>query len=625
MNRFAVAVLALVPGASLSAQNDEVVDMSSTEDVVHMSTMHVYGMVPANDTPSAGFATTVTALQFQPSVDVQSRGFAETQCDVAIRGGVFENSGFKISAVNLQDPQTGHYFSEIPIDPMMLGAPRILTGYDNAMNGYNASVGTVNYGWQPIGDNGTIEVGGGTDSLFFSRFVTGYKTPDNYFLGRSVALQVTSSYSRGDGTVDNGDFRFQRFGARLQLQGQGGQTDLYAGYQKKNYGWPGMYTGNASYDEGDKYEVGLAILNHTQNYGEDSHWSVGAYGRQFIDDYDLKRSVPNFYRPYLHTTKVGGAAIEGEHRFSENWNLDWRAETSSDSIKSTDLTYGRFMSRSYMKTSAALGRQIAVGTGEILIQAGAAYDDTNRDSDKTSPLGRITYSKAVAGGLFSIYTEASRATQVASYTAIASKPAPASFAGDPNLPREIADNYEVGASWNRNAFTVGGNLFYRDHDDLVDWIYDSTAKQTFRTAAAMHLKVKGSELYTQWTPSQALTLVTSYAYLESSPDYGSANADASYYAMNYPRHRVATSVRWTIVKGLEFRVDGEARHQERNARRTSGNDALLVNASLAWTPEWGRGATIALLVDNATDSDFQSFPGTPASGRAAALRVSYVW
>lgn len=607
----------------MSAQAEDI-DVAVQDDVVRMPSMHVYGTIPANDSPSAGYATTVTALRFQPSVDVQSRGFAETQCDIVIRGGVFENSGFKIGAINLQDPQTGHYFSEIPIDPLMLGTPNILTGVDNAVNGYNASVGTVAYTWQPISSSGAAEVGYGTDSLFFSRFIAGYKTGESYLLGRSLGLQIASSYSRGDGTIDNGDFRFQRYGIRIELDGQGGLTDLYAGYQKKFYNWPGMYTGNPKYDEGDKYEVGILLLNHTQNYGDGSHWSFGAYTRQFLDDYELKRSVPGYYRPYEHRTNVSGVAVEGEHLFENDWSLIWRAEASADDIESSDLTYANFMSRSYMKGALELGKQISLGTGDILFQAGATYDDTNRDDDKVSPLGRVTYSKALAGGLFTTYVEGSRATQVASYTAIGSKPAPASFAGNANLTREIADNYEVGASWKSGSLTFGGSIFYRDHADLVDWVYDSS-KASFRTASAMDLIVKGTEVYTQWDATRNLNVVFGYAYLEAHPDYGTTNADASFYAMNYPRHRAATSVRWTIVPSLELRVDTEVRHQERNSRRTSGNDAFLMNASLGWTPGWAKGMTLALLVDNATDCDYESFPGSPASGRQAAMRLSYVW
>src|SRR6187549_2739423 len=104
----------------------------------------------ANETPAATFAMPVSALQFEPRVDVQARNFAEAQADVSIRGGIFENTGFKLGALALFDPQTGHYFSEIPVAPAMLASPQVLVGADNAARGFNAEVGTIAYEWSPI-------------------------------------------------------------------------------------------------------------------------------------------------------------------------------------------------------------------------------------------------------------------------------------------------------------------------------------------------------------------------------------------------------------------------------------------------------------------------------------------
>ena len=75
----------------------------------------VYSPRVANQSPTATFAMPVSALRFEPRVDLQSRNFVENQSDVTIRGGIFENTGFTIGAVSLFDPQTGHYFAEIPV------------------------------------------------------------------------------------------------------------------------------------------------------------------------------------------------------------------------------------------------------------------------------------------------------------------------------------------------------------------------------------------------------------------------------------------------------------------------------------------------------------------------------
>jgi vitamin B12 transporter len=124
------------------------------QDVYELPTISVYSEQVANQTPVATFAMPVSGLQFEPRVDVQARNFAEAQSDVAIRGGIFENTGFKFGAFSVYDPQTGHYFAELPIAPAMLSSPRVLTGADNAAAGFNAEVGTVAYEWSPIAQRG---------------------------------------------------------------------------------------------------------------------------------------------------------------------------------------------------------------------------------------------------------------------------------------------------------------------------------------------------------------------------------------------------------------------------------------------------------------------------------------
>lgn len=44
-----------------------------------------------------------------------------------MRGGLFENTGFKTGAVTVTDPQTGHYAAELPIEPALLSLPEIHT------------------------------------------------------------------------------------------------------------------------------------------------------------------------------------------------------------------------------------------------------------------------------------------------------------------------------------------------------------------------------------------------------------------------------------------------------------------------------------------------------------------
>ncbi len=120
----------------------------------------------ANLQPASSYASTATALRFDPQINLQARGLPEGQADITVRGGLFENTGFRLGAITISDPQTGHYAVEIPIDPGMLSSPEVLTDFDNGLNSFNASIATVSYGFAPVASGGRLYAGLGTDSLY---------------------------------------------------------------------------------------------------------------------------------------------------------------------------------------------------------------------------------------------------------------------------------------------------------------------------------------------------------------------------------------------------------------------------------------------------------------------------
>ena len=93
--------------------------------------------------PAGSYGGAVTALRYDPLTELQSRGIAEGQSDVTVRGSLFENTGFQLGAVTVMDPQTGHYTAELPVDPSLLTTPAIYLGLDSAVRGFNSAVATV--------------------------------------------------------------------------------------------------------------------------------------------------------------------------------------------------------------------------------------------------------------------------------------------------------------------------------------------------------------------------------------------------------------------------------------------------------------------------------------------------
>lgn len=599
---------------------------SETAFATELAPFAVETALGLNDEPALGLAMPVTRLRFAPGVDLQSRGFAELQSDVTVRGSTFEQTGVLLGTVPLFDPQTGHYAAELPFGEAMLTTPRLLTGAANARRGFNANVASIEFGWAPIEERGLSVVGAGTESLFFGELYQGI------VLGESGwAADFSAGHGQGEGTIANGDFRVWRGAARVQHRAARAQTDLAVGWLDKSYAWPGMYTGFASLPETDDYQNLVVTLNHRSGDAAGSFWSLGAVYREMDDDYYYNRNTPPAQRAsrFQHLTRVATVAADGRWEWTDSWALLGRAVWLRDElVRSTSLTSGDpatgndFTRREYAKVSAAgEASWTDAGAGVHTLVAGFAAAGTDQDTGKLSPFARWERSSVGSGGEWVTFAQVTETAQVPGYTALRSPSG--LFGGNANLGRELSRVAEVGGQWESSQWFARGAVFFRKDDELVDWTYASSSLNA-RQANAMDLETRGLELELVRKGERGQFRL-SYAFLEKDADYGSAPVDGSFYALNFPRHRIIAGAQWRLLEGLEVAGEGEFRVAEKNARRTTGDEAVVVSFSVRWLP-WGTpGVEFDLLIDNLLDDDFQEFPGTPAAGRHGSIRALYRW
>ena len=588
------------------------------EPLVELPRFSIHSEQVANQTPVVAFAMPVSALRFEPRVDVQARNLAEGQADVTIRGGVFENTGFKIGAASLYDPQTGHYFAEIPIAPAMLLWPTVLTGATNALSGFNAGVGTVAYGWRPIAQRGEAAVAFGNYASNRQSLYQGIVTRVAGG-GLTLGADVELSRSESNGSVPFGDHSFKRGSARVQLRGPGSQTDLFAGTQAKFFGWPNLYT-PFRVNETEDLHTQLYIINHRRWTSPDNYWEIGAYSRRNYDDYEFNRLVPGQFNPFQHTTYVRSVSLLG-HAVLDAFALSYSAEAMRDSLNSTALVFGRFKTRNYLKLAAAPEIHIQTAAGELKLSAGATYDETNRDGSAVSPVVTAALTRPDSTRLYAEYSES---TQVPTYTALNSSSTSGLFRGNSNLGRETSRDLEAGVDFKTAGWTVQGDVFYRWDEHLVDWTY-SLASSAARTANPVNTGTFGVQLVATHR-SRRCDLVLGYTYLDKTADYGAASIDASFYALNFARHRLTAAVVLRLGAGFELHMDNEFRVQQENRLRVIGGDhAFLTAVGIYYLPPRLRGLEFSLLVDNLWGSEFQDVPAVPAARRQFSLGATCRW
>ena len=570
--------------------------------------------------PAGSFAMPVTALRFEPLADVEARNLAEAQADVTIRGGIFENTGFRLGASDLFDPQTGHYFAEMPVPPAMLSAPRILTGPDNAPDGFNANVGTIAYAWQRIRPRGELTAAGGqygtaeaastpagTEAAGAGGFAS---APTRPWRARFRAARCRSAITASAAVA-----------VRLQLAGPGAQTDLFVGYQEKFFGWPNLYTPFNS-DETENLKTVLVALNHRRAVGGRRL----ARGRPVLAAQPRRLRVQPFRagraRASVPAYDLGeGAAVSGRAR-GMGWTLGFDAEALADDLRSTALIYGRFHTRTYVKLGVVPEKTWSLDGGRRLtVRTGATYDDTNRDGAALSPIAEVALAEGVSSRQRRLSLSYAQTTQVPTYTALDSNPAAGLFRGNPGLGRSTSRNFEFGADEARPA---GRRARRSSIGATRNWWTGPTSKACSRGRQIPSISARPARKSScagraarrarprLHRPAQAGRL--------REPDHGellcaqlpAAAADGGRGAPAWARLRAAHG-QPGAHPGAQCPADG---------RRRSRGDLF---AGLVLPAPRVAGLELSVQADNLWDSNFEEVPAVPAARREVSARTVYRW
>jgi hypothetical protein len=592
----------------------------AAQGAVQLPGMTIHSPRVANQAPAGTFAMPVTALRYEPRVDLHGRNLAEGQADLTLRGGIFETTGWQLGALTVADPQTGHYLAEMPVAPSLLTAPEIATGASLVLGATNATTGAIAQRWKPVRTGGFAAVGAGDHSLWRADLHQGYVLPAAG--GRQFGADVAVAHSEADGARPFGDHMFDRANVRLQLADATSQTDLFAGYQHKRFGWPNLYTPFNS-NESENLQTSLFVLNHRVSFAPDEFLEAGVFHRRNKDDYAFNRFAPvGPVHPFQHTTRVTGAAVGGRRQFSA-LALNIRAEVLADELESTSLTFGRYQSRTLTRLVLAPEKSWSGTPGDrTTLKTGLAYDDSNRDGGAWSPVLELARQFA-SSGVRRVHVGYAKTTQLATYTALNSSATAGLFRGNANLGRQRAHTVELGVDAQLGGWRTDASLFWRRDDDLVDWTYRSGV--VARTANAVDLDVAGFEVVARRSWPRA-DVVIGYTALRKWADYRGAPVDASFYALNYARHRLTAAFTVRLGRGVELRLDNVARVQADNALRLVGGDEAIVSAAgLSYRPPGHARIEFSLQIDNLWNSAYQDVPAVPAAPRQISAGISYGW
>ena len=555
-----------------------------------------------------GFGGLGEGLLGEVRVDLQSRGGTRYQTDVAVRGGIFEGTGLQVGVLAIVDPQTGHYGLEVPLDRRFLEGPRLLTGSNHALDGFNATAGSLRWEWAEMTRLRETGLLVGTDGALGGRnWASG--------VGESSRWVVSVEAEQGDGSVEGGDYALEQVSAVWAGDGGAGTLRLFGGHLRKAYGWPGMYTGNARLKEFETYTVGLVGVEWAGAAGH----RFGGYWRYLEDDYEFNRLAPN--RFFEHATQVLSVQGDGGWRTGD-WGLRYRWVWMEDRvIRSTSLRSGAFSERRYGKVAARASRFGEAAYGEWELYGGGVMDVSEEEETSLLPHAGVRATGEAGQVGWTAYAELSGTSRVPGYTALKSAPQ-GLFGGNAGLGRETAWMLETGLALAGPDWQARAVVFRRQDRDLVDWVY-AMESRSVRQAQAIDGTVDGLEA--SWEAGWAhWRMEAGYAWLSKAPDYDPGTGGSFYY-LNYARHRLAVRARREFGDHLAVVAEASTRQWAKNPLRVGAMSAVEFGLSLRAREVWREGLTVELRGDNLFAERYERVPGTPGPGREVRLEFSYAW
>ncbi|SEJ43163.1 iron complex outermembrane recepter protein [Dyadobacter sp. SG02] len=413
-------------------------------------------------------------LRYVPGVEIQARGPQGSQSDIVLRGGTFQQVLVILDGIRLNDPNTGHFNSYIPISPAEIERIEVLKGASSALYGSDAVGGVIHVISKTFAarlnaaEGNTVQktqVNGGISAGEYGLFnanvgafvqrnklaVSGGFLSNNasgvqqrgikgYFHNNTASLSLSYAISQHwnlavRSAYDHRDFAAQNFYTVLKSDTASEKVKMSwnqvrLGYQKNKTAFSidgGFKSVQDTYlfnpnsianSSKSKLWQGLATLQQGLTSGTNLIAGVNFQQRN-IKSNDRGNHTLNQLAPFVSVVQNIGE----DFTVTPSVRLDWRESIGTEVSPQINLSYKKS------------GWQLRASAGKTI-----------RDADFTERFNN--YAKALVTG---------------------------GSVGNPDLKAERSFSYEAGADWFLTSsptaqLKVSGTFFQRRQKDLIDYV-----------------------------------------------------------------------------------------------------------------------------------------------------------
>jgi outer membrane cobalamin receptor len=522
------------------------------------------------------------ALRLVSSVEVRSRGPHGVQSDFSFRGAGFGQALVLVDGVRINDAQSGHHNSDLPVPLEEIERVEILLGGGSSLHGADATGGTVNVITRRGGARLHVDLSAGQhDFVEASATIGTTRGPVDHVVSGSIG------HSGGFMPARDHDIRLGRYQATFRRD-----TTVALGIVDKEFGANGFYGPAPSREWTDQL---LATVHH--RYARADRWHVSAdasyrtHGDRFIYDERTPLLSQN-----THRTHAIAAHVRWHGTMSMSREISVAAGGGRDTIESSNLG-----GHDFSRGSLAVEMRQSFGT-RLVVHPGLRVDTYSRFGTSWNP------SISAAGWTsenVKLRASSGHAFRVPTFTEL--------FYTDPNhqgagaLSPETAWSADAGADYFRDFWIAGATVFARWEGNVIDWVRPSAAVR-WRTTNIRDVRTRGLETSLRRRLDGGRQLGLEYTWLDAE----APTLDLlSKYALDYARHSVAAfaSGDWKNVR-LGSRVEWK--------RRIDGRAYWVLDAQVARAI---RRAELYVQVTNLLDQEYEEIRGVDMPGRWVKVGV----
>ena len=475
-------------------------------------------------------------LRLVSSVDVRSRGARGVQSDVSVRGAGFGQVLVLVDGVRLNDAQSGHHNTDIPVPLEEIDRVEVLLGGSSSLHGADATGGTVNVITRRGGRRLLADVSAGAHGLVETSATWGVERA-------GIEHVVSGAFNRSSGFVRGRDHHIRL----ARYQGTFGRnTTATLGVVDKAFGAKGFYGPSPSREWTDQL---LGSVQHRLARANRWHASADASYRTHGDHFIYDERNPSLAEN-RHRTHALASNVRWHGTVSPRTLVSFVASGGHDTIGSTNLG-----DHAFSRGSVAAEVRQTLGS-RVVLHPGLRVDTYSRFGSSWSP------SISVSGwqsDRLRLRASAGHAFRVPTFTEL--------FYTDPNhhaadeLSPETAWSADAGADLFRGSWTAGASIFTRWEDNVIDWVRPSAAVR-WRTANIRRVTTKGLETSFQRRLDTRGQVRLQYSWLTSEAP---ALDVMSKYVLDYARHSIAASgsTEWGAFR-LGARADWKRRIDRRS-------------------------------------------------------------